>query len=295
MPMKNRISQKRSLVSLRSMALLLVAALALPSCATVSSWLAGVDPASRFTPLPADPRVRYEPGAEELAERAASELPGAVAQVETEHGRPFREPVEVYVCATEESFNALTQSSEGTRGAVTRRLYVSGLLNKKKYHDAVPLVLAHELSHLHMLQYLGYHAYHANIPAWFHEGLAELVSGGCGSTGVSEDQAARAIAGGTKLHPDTKGSAFVIKHEEDYGLERSMFYRQCSMFVFYLKHRDEVGFRAFIMEIEDGENFEKTFRKVFGVSVGEAWKEFEKSVAPEPSAEGGPAGGGTGK
>lgn len=89
------------------------------------------------------------------------------------HYSPFPCPVRVYMCGTDESCYSHTGSK--APAVVTTRLFLS----PKSFQNNRPLerYLTHELSHLHIEQSLGFFR-SLRLPAWFKEGLAELVSGG---------------------------------------------------------------------------------------------------------------------
>jgi hypothetical protein len=57
-----------------------------------------------------------------------------------------------------------------------------------------------------------------------------------------------------------------------------MFYRQSAMFVAYLKHIDEAGFRDFVLMLEDGQSFKESFKKVFKTDAGTAWQRFVEEL-----------------
>ncbi len=243
-------------------------------CSLIKTGLASLKSTSDFRPLKADSRVLAEPGAEDLAKSVAKYLPEAIAMVEKSQYRPFAKPVEVYVCASEDSFAGHTGLSKQTRGALTTKVFLSGRLMRPEFRETTRAILVHELSHLHLQQRLGVYAYNAKLPAWFQEGLAVLVSGGGGAETVNDDNAGRAILKGMRFTPETKGSFFFHKSAKSYGLEPRMFYRQASLFVGYLRDLSSVRFGLFILAIEDGKDFEKAFRSIYDISINEAWEDF---------------------
>ena len=68
---------------------------------------------SHFIPSDANPQVLYEPGMEEPAALVASALPSAVIRVETRQHLPLAKPFRVYVCSSQESFNAYMGAPPG--------------------------------------------------------------------------------------------------------------------------------------------------------------------------------------
>ncbi|ACM20396.2 lipoprotein, putative [Geotalea daltonii FRC-32] len=244
----------------------------LPGCGVLRTGAASLKSTADFMPMEADRRVFAEAGGEDVAAVAAQLLPEAVATVEKQQGRPFPKPVEVYVTRDEESFAAFTGVAKQVRGAVILKLFLSGGLRKEP--ERIRRILVHELSHMHLWQYVGLYPYNANLPSWFQEGLAVLVSGGGGAERVSEDAAAAAIAAGKAVTPESTGSFFFKKSGASYGLEPHMFYRQSGMFVSYLKSLDEERFAAFMSDLEGGRTFEDAFNDAFRGSVGELWQVF---------------------
>ena len=73
-------------------------------CAVVRSSFCSLKSTDHFLPLETDSRVLYEPGAEDFAEQLAELLPQAIEQVEDGQYRPFAEPVQIYVCASQENY-----------------------------------------------------------------------------------------------------------------------------------------------------------------------------------------------
>ncbi len=243
-------------------------------CSLVKTGLASLKSTSDFRPLKADSRVMVEPGAEDLAKSVAEDLPDAIAAVEKTQYRSFAKPVAIYVCASEDSFARHTGLSKEVRGALTTKVFLSGKLLRPEFRGTTKAILTHELSHLHFQQRLGVYHYNADLPAWFQEGLAVLVSGGGGAETVSEGEAVRAIVQGRHFTPEAQGSFFFHRSAKSYGLEPHMFYRQASLFVGYLRNLSDVRFGLFVLAIEDGKDFEKAFRSTYDMSIDEAWQDF---------------------
>ncbi len=266
--------EKTHSLSINAAALLLFILTSIPGCGLIKTGLASLKSTSNFHPLASDNRVLAEPGAEDLAKSVAEYLPEAINAVEKKQYRPFTKPVEVYVCNSEDSFAGQTGLSRQIRGALTTKLFLSGKLIRPEFRGTTKAILTHELSHLHLQQRLGTYHYNADLPAWFQEGLAVIVSGGGGAETVSEGEAARAIVKGAHFTPEAQGSFFFHKSAKSYGLEPHMFYRQASLFVGYLRNLSDVRFGLFVLAIEDGKDFEKAFRSIYDMNINEAWQDF---------------------
>ena len=236
-----------------------------------SAGMADLRTRAGFIPLRAEPRIRYEPGAERFARAAARHLPGAIERVEWAHGRAFRQPVQVYICATTRSFIRLSPTAWAIN--VGGRVFLSPRLFQTS--GRLPGILTHELSHQHIIQYLGTAS---PLPAWFREGFAVLVSGGAGAERVSEAEAARAIISGEAFIPDPEYDSRFPKTASHYGLEPHMFYRQAAMFTGYLRERDPAMFRRLIATMLDGEPFEAAFERAFNATPKRLWEEFVASL-----------------
>lgn len=254
--------------------LLLFLTIIFSGCSLLRTGMASLKSTSDFHPLESDNRVFVEPGAEDLGKQVAQYLPEAISTVEKEQYRAFKKPIEIYVCASEDSFVSHTGLSKQVRGAIITKLFLSGKLKKPESNETTKAILTHELSHLHLQQHLGIYNYNANVPAWFQEGLAVLVSNGGGAEKVSEADAVKSILESKHFTPEAQGSFWFHKSGKSYGLEPHMFYRQASMFVEYLKKLSEIQFGLFMLAIEDGGDFDKSFRSKYGLSIDEAWQDF---------------------
>jgi len=240
-------------------------------CAFTRTGIASLKSTSHFTKLDSDSRILYEPGAEALARQVGRSLPTAIAAVENEQFLPYAKEVQVYVCTSQESFEGFT-GQKGARGTVTSKLFLSGRL--KEEPEKIASYLTHELSHLHILQHLGFYRYNSDMPPWFVEGLAVEVSGGGGADKVREADAAKSILAGKNFVPGTSGGFFFRKYGIAFGLEPHMFYRQSGMFVKYLRKSNKDGFNKFMLAIFNGKSFEEAFSMAYHTKLNDEWGKF---------------------
>ena len=244
-----------------------------PSCASVTRIVTVFRSTDAFIASPDDPRVLYEPGAEALARPVVAALPEAIAEVEAATYGPFVVPIRIYVCGTLDCYRRFTGSD--TSGGQTNPRHKIFISPKPENSAArVPFVVAHELTHLHLVQRCStYRA--AQMPSWFNEGFAALVSQGGGAEGVSDADAARAIVAGRTFTPTTE-HGFSGSH---FGLPAHMFYRQAALFIAYLRARDGGAFRAFIVDLEAGTPFAQAFGARFHSQLVPTWQAFVAQLA----------------
>lgn len=234
---------------------------------------------SQFVQSEADARVFYEPGMEVVAAMVAGNLPESVTSIERQQYLPMAKPFRVYVCATQESFNGYMGAPPGAtaRGVkVLNDVFLSPAAFYSDEGDTHEGVLTHELSHLHLYQRLGHRRSLWDMPAWFLEGLAVVVSG-AGGRQVTEREARGAILSGYHFVPDDRGGTLRPKRAADYGIGTFMFYRQSELFVRFIGERDPTAFKSFMLALQertDGD-FASAFAKHFGTDVTGMWAEFE--------------------
>ena len=222
-----------------------------------------------------DARVLFEPGGDRYAEKISVLLPLAIQQIEEKQYRPFPEPVQVYVCASRESF-------EKYYGADVRAGVSSKLLLSPRVFDQgdeiTRLYLTHELSHLHLLQLLGSYKMRT-LPFWFKEGLAAYVSDGGGANKVSEEEALASFHMGKHFIPNKTGGIFFQKTPSDFGLKPHMFYRQSMIFVSYLEKQNRESFREFLLSVERGTRLTMAIQGAYDKDLEELWAGFMKNIA----------------
>jgi hypothetical protein len=241
--------------------------LTVPACGAAGQVVTAMRSTSGFEPS-SDPRVFSEPGSERLVPAVVGAMPAATHRVEAFFGRPFTVPVRIHVCATLDSYNKFTGSERsGGHTTMMKKIFISP--KPENTPERVPAVVAHEMTHLHVAQGLGLWRARG-IPSWFGEGLATLVSGGGGAEGVSDADAARAIAAGQRLTPDESPG----RTASSFGLTPHMFYAQGALFLRDLSVRNPEAFRRFIAGVEGGTELGRSFRDAYGAPLGALWETF---------------------
>jgi hypothetical protein len=282
-----RRTSKRLLVLCVVLILLLTGAIAVSRTPYGVAILKSKD---HFIQSELDPRVLYEAGAERHARMTAESLETAMRAVEAKHGLPFEGPFRVYVCDSHESVSEYMAGPRGqrVRGVkVLNDVFLAPSAFASGFGDTHSEVLAHELSHLHLYQRLGHLRALREVPQWFHDGLATVVSG-AGGEGVDDAEAFDAILHGPTLVPDERGGFWRPKRPRDYGLPHGMFYKQSAMFVAYITERNPDAFEDFMLglQLTEWSSFASLFEASFGTDVAGMWEGFVRhaELASGPSS-----------
>ena len=246
----------------------------LSGCSVIRQSIAMMRSTDHFIAHNKNHRVLYEPGAKILADNIVAILPQSIQQIENRQYRHFVEPVKIYVCASNESFYKLYGVK--CKAGVSNKLLLSPRSNET---ENIYLYLTHELSHLHLYYQLGLLKMR-NLPAWFKEGLATLVSDGGGAQTVSESEAIKSIVTGKHFIPVSGGffGCFNQKSSEDKTLSHHMRYRQYMLFVSFIKDKDEEKFKSFLLSIQDGVNFSDSIQKSYYITLYQLWQNFIKDI-----------------
>lgn len=245
-------------------------------------------PRSSFVACEGDARVLYEPGAQTCAEAVVACLDDAVASVEREQLLPFEGDFRIYVCDTQRSLNAYMGAPGGTGPVAVKVLndvFVSPAALSSPTGDGLREIVTHELSHLHLYQRVGHFRTLRELPSWFQEGLAVLVSRGEGAA-VAEAEARGAFLSGRCFTPDERGGYWRPKRAADYGVTTRMFYKQSGFLVTYMRDSRPGEFHDFLvaLQLTDWTSFGALFADAFGIGVGEMWEEFlEQAGAAGPA------------
>lgn len=241
---------------------------------------------AQFSSSSIDPRVHFEPGAEQVAAIVARALPEAIATVERQQYRPFAKPVAIYVCASPESLASFGGPRSAGGFVLNGRLFVAS--KPQNTAERLPGVLAHELSHLHTDQQLGMIDYASKIPSWFKEGLAVLVSAS-GAETVSAAEARAAIANGKSFTPPMSGRLLFERSGRTYGLPEHMWYRQSALLVQFLRERDEAAFRQLLRRLDQGVRFKTAFEASYPQGMNTLLQEFRSGKVVSLASGGTPS------
>lgn len=227
-----------------------------------------------------DNRVLYEPGAEENAAKIVELLNSSIAKVEQKQFLPFKKPFLVYVCNTQESLNeyiAHPPEAKVVGVSVLGNVMISPRAFQPNLILSYDEVLLHELSHLHLRQRLGYFGFIRNAPAWFHEGLANMVA----HEDIDEwniEDVKKALSNGIHFTPEDKGTTFKMKRVWDYGIDYRLFHKQNALFVKFLNEKDSAAFKKFLLDILNGIKFPDSISRHYGKNVKVLWEEFEEEI-----------------
>ena len=256
-----------------------VATINLYGCNVVRAVQAWAKPKTGFYACTTDNRIMCEPGSETLARAVAPFLPKAVEAVIQYQFAPFSQPIVIYTYATRESYSAHTgQSKESAGSAVLGTVNISPKLLEQPAR--VQRILTHELSHLHLQLQIGNSSALGNIPGWFSEGLAVLVSDGGGAENVSSEAALEAIRQGRHFVPESSRSWFFPKSASSYELDAHMYYRQASLFIDFIRGENLPAFESLIKAIAARTEFAEAVQTAYGKSLDELWDKFLAKMKP---------------
>jgi hypothetical protein len=230
---------------------------------------------SHFIEHSKNDKVLFEHGAEDFADSIANYLSKAIKRVEQVHGLPFEESFNIYVCKTQKSFNefAVNTSAYPIRGtALLGDVFIAPSAFNFRGIDTHKETLAHELSHLHFQQRLGF-IDRRKLPVWFSEGLADYVAGS-GGEGIETSDAINFILSGKHFIPEKEGDILGTVSGAANGLSGPMFHQQVKMFVTYIIESDSLKFKSFVIKIQEGETFSETFDKIVGTTIQDKWDGF---------------------
>lgn len=240
----------------------------------------------RLPSLSENGQVHFEPGAADYARDVSALLPAAIARIETAQGRPFAHPVTVGVYATPEAYVAANGvgSTQPVGVAAFGRVTLSPALHWPQ-HRRLPAILTHELSHAHIEGWISAYAF-AQLPNWFKEGLAVMVSDGGGAEFVSVEEARDAIGRGERIAIDDSGSLRTVLdgirfERPPAGVTPShqivMAYRQAGMFVSFLHDSNPPGFARMMDAILDGRPFVEAVTAGYQQNVYDLWRKFAEA------------------
>ena len=227
-------------------------------------WTALTKSKDNFIENANNKRVLYESGAKEYADKIADYLPIAIEIIEEKQFKPFPKDFRIYVCNTQKSHNEFLAdpSLYLIRGSVLKGdILISPSAFNFEGRDTHKETLKHELSHLHFRQQLGFFK-DRKIPQWFREGFADYVAGSSGE-GVEENEAISFMMNGRHFILQEEGDIFGSFRKALNGLSGPIFHQQVKLFVTFLAESDSLKFKSFLLKIQKGESFNKSFTVVF--------------------------------
>ncbi len=270
--------------------LFLVALIATSTCGctftrAVNAWSA---PKTIFYACTNEPRILCEPGSESLAQAAAPLVAQSIQRVEQNQYVPFPKDIIIYTYASRENYARHSATSiKSSASAGIGAVHLSPKLLEKL--QRLPLVLPHELSHLHIQQHVGGGLAQFGIPGWFMEGLAVVVSDGGGAEKVSPEEARTAFQAGRHFQPVARRSLLAPESAATYGLEAHLYYRQSSMFVSYLRDQNLAAFAGLMKSINARIAFANAIQSNYGQSLQTLWQDFLDSLSLHPTFDTGKA------
>lgn len=242
-------------------------------CASLNRGFSYFRCKDNLTPLKTDKRLLVEPGLDDKGMMISSKLDSAIALVDSFFDNPFAKPIFITLCVTQKSHARHCGDYENSRGMMNwSRIFISPLAFETKTENSV---LVHELTHLHTCQKIGIFRFIGNIPAWFYEGIAVVVSNGAGAEIYSDSAAIDWINKDKCFTPTKNGNLIATSGRNDFALPFHMFYRQSSLFVLYLMESNHKAFISLLSDIENKQDFSKSFEKNFGKTPKEELKLFQ--------------------
>ena len=251
--------------------ILIITILFLQGCSTIYARLS-----YDFEQFPdITPTVYYDADAVDTATKVKHILPNIITQIENKHPINFKDKkaIKIYVFASKDRYANFSSASPKSRGsAILNTIYISPKILQQI--DSLESILTHELVHIHLSQYMGLWRDWAEIPSWFHEGLAVEISNGGGAETVSKQQATVAIQAGQHFIPIENNGIWGRRSASDYDLKPHMFYRQSQLFVRYLMDKDAEAFNTAYVALLDGMAFSDIWFEHYGQPLPELWTEF---------------------
>ena len=253
--------------------ILIIAVLLLQGCSSYARLT------YKFEQIAGTPVILYDSEARDIAEQAQESLPDGISSVVNKQYINFKdlEAVKLYVFSTKERYSSFSRSSSKARGgAIKNEIYISPIIRERI--ETLDEIIAHELSHVHLRQYIGTWRYWTEVPGWFHEGLAVEVSGGGGAEKVSDAQAISAIRSGKHFTPREESGLIGHRYASDYDLEHHMYYRQSNLFVRYLIEQNREAFKEVYISLINGTPFKKVWMLKYGKSIPVLWQSFLNQI-----------------
>jgi len=228
-----------------------------------------------FETLDENRSILYEKNSKSMAIESSKYFQSGISQVEKYFEMKLQFPIKLYIFTNQERFSNYSNASiEARAGGANVGIYLSPRMMDEI--ETLSGVIVHEIVHSYLMQYLGVQRYRDELPPWFQEGIAVVVSKGAGTEGVDLSETISMMMNGDTFVAKNGGNLYHMKHPV--GMPSRVFYLQSSLFVQYISDRDSVLFQRFIRNLRD-KSFENAFFEVYEAQVDTYWKEFLNSLA----------------
>ena len=260
---------------------LLIIAVAVTQPILIKAILAKYKSTDHFVTLQEDARIRYEQPAQENALVLRGVLDEQIRFVEEVLGTSFNTPIEIFICASQASFNEYVFLSKNVRGAVYwGKLFLSpGAFSRGSLSELV----AHELTHYLFNGHLGEKPHVENIPRWFREGIAVFVANGGGDYTKESDIYSLMSKEEENAYLSGEADAWFRSNSPkdavtESGVVNWLLYRVGALFVHYLHDEQPEKFSELIQLLLDGEKFDRAIKLSYGQDTNELLESYTKYI-----------------
>ncbi len=223
-----------------------------------------------FETLGKNETIKYEKDAKLLALEASKYYVSSITKVEKAFDNNYQAPVMLYVFSDRERFANFSNGSKGARaGGSHEGAYLSPRMLEEI--ETLPGVIVHEFVHTYLQQLLGPNRYSTELPAWFQEGIAVIISEGAGTEGINKNAVIEKMLTGHTFVADNQKNIFSTKHPTN--IKSREFYYQGSLFVEYIIERNPGKFLLFI-DILKKKSFNESINEVYQADIYGIWQEF---------------------
>ena len=247
----------------------------------IKAILAKYKSTDHFVTLLEDSRIHYEPPAKDSALVLRDILEEQIESVEEVLEASFSLPIEIFVCASQESFNEYVFLSKNVRGAVYwGKLFLSpGAFSRGSLSELV----SHELTHYLFNTHLGEKSHVKNIPIWFREGIAVFVSNGGANYTIgsdvyslmSEEETRAYLSGEIDFWFNSVSPEDAVTEG---GIVNWQLYRVGALFIHYLHDMDPEKFGKLIKLLLEGEEFESSIKLSYDQGINEFLDSFTAQI-----------------
>ncbi|EDM79273.1 hypothetical protein PPSIR1_04013 [Plesiocystis pacifica SIR-1] len=206
--------------------------------------------------------IRFEPWAAEEAHELADELPGWWAEIERELGRDLDDGMTIHLVSHAGQVARATGMPNWVSGVAhpPRGEIAIALHNPDGSPSDLGTLLRHELVHVALYRATG----GAELPRWFHEGVAESVAN---EVSLMRAEALAGAVFGPGVPPLSRmEAAFHGDHAQ-----AAVAYAAARDFTTWLRYHDVEGaqFRQLLSQLRNGRSFEQSFMDAYEVPLEE--------------------------